>query len=1431
MNDPAWLVNVSEQNKNIFAYKLFSALLMLGYQTEIAINGVSSDMPHRLALYAFQNANGLPQSDSVTDICLGKIDEQLVVREQELASAAQGFQLYGHMQPLHANDISKDALAAIYSLPMKVLPAYLQMSQYEEVQCINSQCNGFIQDSGGNTFSHFPIDLAVDDYRFVGAYFDPLRNTPRKPSAAVHVQTVLHEYGHYIDGFYKVLSNNPLMKTFKIIDTTGFYAIGYDLNSSPKSGCFVTRSSSVQDWISKYAAQLQGFGGCPNGSAVLDEDWAESFSMYVASGRDFRAAATQSTYLAQKYTWLKNNVFNGLEYDTDLVRDTESGCNDVYLYGATGAPGYAHCNNNYIWDFTLKPLAATIDTTPAPFAFPPQVSVETVTQVSSAPITVSGINWPTPISVSGGEYSINGGAFLTTAGVVNNNETVTVRQTSSVSYGTLTDTVLTIGDVSAAFSVTTRTPLLPAISGSPVLVAVTGIHYSFTPVASNAISFSLGGNVPPGLNFSTSTGTLDGTPTTPGSYGPVIISAINGNLTTVLPGFIITVSAPIGAFTSTGAMSVGRLQHTATLLSTGKVLVAGGYDGFDMPLASVELFDPATHTWSAGPPMLSPHADHTATLLQDGRVLVVGVDNSAAARAELFDPVTNSWTATAPMINTHLNHGASLLPDGRVLVTGGFLNGTSAELYDPIADSWHAASPLPSVRWFHSSVLLQNGKVLVVGGYDEDANILSSSALYDPVHNSWSAAASMQNNRTTHTATMLQDGTVLVAAGYGTSLLSSVERYNPAADSWSAVAPLNAQRYWHTATLLKGGMVLVAGGQGADGILAAGEVYNPSTGSWSASGSMAFAQGYHSATLLTNGEVLLAGGISDLNYGETASQLFNAGVTQDYSISFSSSSNGSVTGIMAQKIAQGGSTTSVIAVPASGFQFVNWTGSGGFVATNANPLTVAPVSADMTITANFSAIIIPVNGACGSSNGAVFTVTPSANLCTAGTAGAVTGSGPWNWSCTGTTTAACSAAIKSYSVVFAAGASGSVAGVGSQTIKNGGDATPVTALPGSGYQFVNWTGGGGFVTSTTNPLTIVNVTADMVISANFAAIPPINGVCGSSNGSTLQTAPTTNLCISGAATAVTGIGPWSWTCTGANGGTTAACTATIQSTANPPATTNARVFLGANDTFSVRNSGTTLYGNAGNVTIKIASGVTGVRTDANIGRIELPGNLADYKFIVIAGTGILVLDAHGSIVVIIPSLNQDTTLAFADGSASLVQTGGAAFALGGIALSTSNAAPVAAPQNAADTSTVGASSAVLTKARVFLGANDTFTVSNSGTTLYGNAGNVTVKIASVVSGVKADANIGRIELSGTLADYTFVATAGTGILVHDLQGSPVATISSLNQETTLAFADGSTSLVQTGAVAFALGGITISSTTTSAVVAALNATDKSSVGN
>ncbi len=109
------------------------------------------------------------------------------------------------------------------------------------------------------------------------------------------------------------------------------------------------------------------------------------------------------------------------------------------------------------------------DTTPDTFSFPAVTGVAVETLTTSEAITISGVNTAAAISITGGEYSIANGAYTSANGTVTNDQTVSVRLTSSTDTNTETQAVLTVGELSAHFSVTTAPDTTPADFSSELL--------------------------------------------------------------------------------------------------------------------------------------------------------------------------------------------------------------------------------------------------------------------------------------------------------------------------------------------------------------------------------------------------------------------------------------------------------------------------------------------------------------------------------------------------------------------------------------------------------------------------------------------------------------------------------------------------------------------------------------------------------------------------------------------------------------------------------------------------------------------------------------------------------------------------------------------------------------------------------------------------
>ena len=231
---------------------------------------------------------------------------------------------------------------------------------------------------------------------------------------------------------------------------------------------------------------------------------------------------------------------------------------------------------------------------------------------------------------------------------------------------------------------------------------------------------------------------------------------------------------------------IDRGGAAVALLADGRVLIAGGGDvhsSSDECLRSADVFDPASGKFTKTGSMAVARSDASATLLSDGRVLIAGGGScgdpqsgtaDTYAAAEVYDPVAGKFSRVADMTVEREWHTATALRDGRVLITGGFsyVSGSylsSAEIFDPVTGTFAATAPMSIDRGEHVGALLPNGKVLVAGGLSNDNLLvgLASAELFDPHTGQFTATGSMHFPRTAFSATLLSSGEVLMAGGNG----------------------------------------------------------------------------------------------------------------------------------------------------------------------------------------------------------------------------------------------------------------------------------------------------------------------------------------------------------------------------------------------------------------------------------------------------------------------------------------------------------------------------------------------------------------------------------------------------------------------------------------------------------------------------------------
>jgi hypothetical protein len=222
-------------------------------------------------------------------------------------------------------------------------------------------------------------------------------------------------------------------------------------------------------------------------------------------------------------------------------------------------------------------------------------------------------------------------------------------------------------------------------------------------------------------------------------------------------------------------LATPRASHSATVLSDGTLLIAGGFrkgpDGrSQVYTATTEIFDPKSGELRAGPEMGEARSGHIAAQLPDGGVLLAGGWNERGLlrSAEIYEPSQHEFVAVGDLTEARGGATATVLTDGRVLITGGGDDGrasATAEVYDPATATFAATGAMAMARVGHTATRLADGRVLIVGGADAGDDVLASAELYDPETGTFAATGSLEIARYKHGAVLRDDGTVLIAGG------------------------------------------------------------------------------------------------------------------------------------------------------------------------------------------------------------------------------------------------------------------------------------------------------------------------------------------------------------------------------------------------------------------------------------------------------------------------------------------------------------------------------------------------------------------------------------------------------------------------------------------------------------------------------------------
>jgi N-acetylneuraminic acid mutarotase len=271
-------------------------------------------------------------------------------------------------------------------------------------------------------------------------------------------------------------------------------------------------------------------------------------------------------------------------------------------------------------------------------------------------------------------------------------------------------------------------------------------------------------------------------------------------------------------------MPTGRWE-LSTCVVDGKIYAIGGAGPVYQALRSVEVYDPATDTWTTKSEMPTARQG-LSTSVVNGKIYAIGGGASSSAlytsvevfsTVEEYDPAIDTWTTKSEMPTKRVCHHASVV-DGRIYIIGGSDASTdddrshvrTVEVYDPATDTWTQKGDMPASRAAGFSSVV-DGKIYVIGGYGGPQRIDE----YDPSTDTWTVKSEMPTARRSLSTSAL-DGKIYAIGGYapdapGHAGVATVEVYDPATDTWKTAPDMPTGRFGPRTSVV-GGKIYVIGG-------------------------------------------------------------------------------------------------------------------------------------------------------------------------------------------------------------------------------------------------------------------------------------------------------------------------------------------------------------------------------------------------------------------------------------------------------------------------------------------------------------------------------------------------------------------------------------------------------------------------------------------
>ena len=272
------------------------------------------------------------------------------------------------------------------------------------------------------------------------------------------------------------------------------------------------------------------------------------------------------------------------------------------------------------------------------------------------------------------------------------------------------------------------------------------------------------------------------------------------------------------------------------------------HESGDMSLSTVEMYDPETDTWEEKANMPTVRSGVSVSVVDGKIYAIGGseqkkitvkidevtrgsrIESKELPTVEMYDPATDTWTQKADMPTPRKTK--TCVVDGKIYAVGGWLTAheqsqlETVEIYDPAADTWTKAQSMNHARC-SAAISVVNGEIYAMGGIGWPPNrdpsgqylsslYLSSVEVFNPKTNQWHERTEMSVPKADHSTSAI-DGKIYVMGGYlrkgkEYKTFSTIEIYDPAIDHWTQAPDMLIGKSGHATEVIDGQIYIFGGG-------------------------------------------------------------------------------------------------------------------------------------------------------------------------------------------------------------------------------------------------------------------------------------------------------------------------------------------------------------------------------------------------------------------------------------------------------------------------------------------------------------------------------------------------------------------------------------------------------------------------------------------